>query len=396
MAFFKSLHSLKLSSNKPLQPNRKKIKPVYEYILNTKSIEAKYKIDRTHISLLMATCFLTIPMVIFGCSQETKTTQNEPAPISTQSQSQKVSNIAQKQELRVVYSKLGSLAVMRKQGTLEKSLAAKNFTVKWLEFAAGPQALEALNAGSLDIAATAESPPIFAQAAGTPLVYVATTPFNGKGVSFLVPKNSPVKSVADFKGKKVSFQKASIAHYVLLKALQKEGLKLSDIKSLFLPPPDANVAFSQGGIDVWVIWEPYITRNVQKNLGRVLIDGQGLQDIGGFYTSSRKFAKEHPEILKVFLEEFIKAEDWSHKNIDKLAELETGDVGIDVPTLKAIHSKAVYGLLPITDEVVNKQQQIADLWYAQGLLPKKVNVKDGVLTPEEYAAFTPDSIKSNK
>ncbi|MCC5632020.1 aliphatic sulfonate ABC transporter substrate-binding protein [Nostoc sphaeroides CHAB 2801] len=334
-------------------------------------------------------------MSIVGCSQETKTSQNE-ASISTQSQSQIVSNTSQKQELRVVYSKLGSLAVMRKQRTLEKSLAAKNFTVKWLEFAAGPQALEALNAGSLDIAATAESPPIFAQAAGTPLVYIATTPFNGRGVSFLIPKNSPIKSVADFKGKKISFQKASIAHYVLLKALQKEGLKLSDVKSLFLPPPDANVAFSQGGIDVWVIWEPYITRNVQKNLGRVLIDGQGLQDLGSFYTTSRKFAKEHPEILKVFLEEFIKAEDWSHKNIDKLAELETSDVGIDVPTLKTIHSKAVYGLLPITDEVVNKQQQIADLWYAQGLLPKKVNVKDAVLTPEEYAKFTPDSIKSNK
>lgn len=101
MAFFKSLHSLKLSSNKPLQPNIKKIKMVYEYSLNTKSIEAKYKIDRKHISLLMATCFLTIPMAIFGCSQKTKTTQNEPAPISTQSQSQTVSNIPQKQELRV-------------------------------------------------------------------------------------------------------------------------------------------------------------------------------------------------------------------------------------------------------------------------------------------------------
>ncbi|MEH1769341.1 MAG: aliphatic sulfonate ABC transporter substrate-binding protein [Nostoc sp.] len=395
MAFFKSLQSLKLSSNKPIQSKFEKTKTVDEYSLNTKSVEAKYKIERK-LSLLIAACSFTMPMAIFGCSQEIKTTQNEASSISTQSQSQTVSNTPQKQELRVVYSKLGSLAVMRKQGTLEKSLAAKNFTVKWLEFAAGPQALEALNAGSLDIAATAESPPIFAQAAGIPLVYVATTPFNGKAVSFLVPKNSPIKSVADFKGKKISFQKASIAHYVLLKALQKEGLKLSDIKSLFLPPPDANVAFSQGGIDVWVIWEPYITRNVQKNLGRVLIDGQGLQDLGGFYTTSRKFAKEHPEIIKIFLEEFIKAEDWSQKNIDKLAELETGDVGIDVPTLKTIHSKAVYGLLPITDEVVKKQQQIADLWYAQGLLPKKVNVKDGVLTPEEYAAFTPDSIKSKK
>ncbi|MHC5599659.1 MAG: hypothetical protein ACYTXC_27620 [Nostoc sp.] len=54
------------------------------------------------------------------------------------------------------------------------------------------------------------------------------------------------------------------------------------------------------------------------------------------------------------MEEFIKAENWSQKNIDKLAELETRDVGIDVPTLKTIHSKAVYGLLPITDEVVKK------------------------------------------
>ncbi|WP_335085019.1 aliphatic sulfonate ABC transporter substrate-binding protein [Nostoc sp.] len=395
MGLFKSLQRLNLSSNKPLQSKIKNIRMVCEYSLNTKPIEVKYKIEPKYISLLIAACTFTIPMSIVGCSQETKTTQNELSPISTQSQSQTVSNTPQKQELRVVSSKLGSLAVMRKQGTLEKSLAAKNFTVKWLEFAAGPQALEALNAGSLDIAATAESPPIFAQAAGTPLVYIATTRFNGRAVYFLVPKNSPIKSVADFKGKKISFQKASIAHYVLLKALQKEGLKLSDVKSLFLPPPDANVAFSQGGIDVWVIWEPYITRNVQGNLGRVLMDGQGLQDLGVFYTTSRKFAKEHPEIIKVFLEEFIKAEDWSQKNIDKLAELETGDVGIDVPTLKTIHSKAVYGLLPITDEVI-KKQQIADLWYAQGLLPKKVNVKDGVLTPEEYAAFTPDSIKSNK
>lgn len=396
MELLKSLQRLSLSSNKFLQSKIKNTKIVCESSLNIKLIEAKYKIESKHISLLIAACTFTIPMSIVGCSQETKNTQNQLSPVSTQSQSKTVSNIPQKQELRVVSSKLGSLAVMRKQGTLEKSLAAKNFTVKWLEFAAGPQALEALNAGSLDIAATAESPPIFAQAAGTPLVYIATTRFNGRGVSFLVPKNSPIKSVADFKGKKVSFQKASIAHYVLLKALQKEGLKLSDVKSLFLPPPDANVAFSQGGIDVWVIWEPYITRNVQKNLGRVLIDGQGLQDIGSFYTTSRKFAKEHPDILKVFLEEFIKAEDWSQKNIDKLAELETSEVGIDVPTLKTIHSKAIYGLLPITDEVVTKQQQIADLWYAQGLLPKKVNVKDGVLTPEEYAAFTPDSIKSNK
>ncbi|MBL1200855.1 MAG: aliphatic sulfonate ABC transporter substrate-binding protein [Nostoc sp. GBBB01] len=355
---------------------------------------AKSKINRNYyVSLLITACYFLIPISIVGCSNENKATQNQASSISKQIKNQPVSNTTQKQQVRVVYSKLGSLAVMRKLGTLEKSLAAKNFTVKWLEFAAGPQALEALNADSLDIAATAESPPIFAQAAGTPLVYVASTAFNGKGVSFLIPANSPIKTVADFRDKRVSFQKASIAHYVLLKALQKEGLKLTDVKSVFLPPPDANVAFSQGGLDVWITWEPYITRAVQKNIGRVLRDGQGLQNLGGFYSTSRKFANEHPEVLKIFLKELLKADEWSQKNPDKLAELVSPDVGIDIPTLKQIQAKSAYGLIPITEEVVNKQQQIADLWYAQGLLPKKVNVRDGVLSPKEYAAFTPESIK---
>ncbi|MGF1987662.1 MAG: aliphatic sulfonate ABC transporter substrate-binding protein [Nostoc sp. ZfuVER08] len=381
-------------TNSSPQSQTANIKPIFKQSLNILDFRAKSKINRNYyVSLLITACYFLIPISIVGCSNENKATQNQASSISKQIKNQPVSNTTQKQQVRVVYSKLGSLAVMRKLGTLEKSLAAKNFTVKWLEFAAGPQALEALNADSLDIAATAESPPIFAQAAGTPLVYVASTAFNGKGVSFLIPANSPIKTVADFKDKRVSFQKASIAHYVLLKALQKEGLKLTDVKSVFLPPPDANVAFSQGGLDVWITWEPYITRAVQKNIGRVLKDGQGLQNLGGFYSTSRKFANEHPEVLKIFLKELLKADEWSQKNPDKLAELVSPDVGIDIPTLKQIQAKSAYGLIPITEEVVNKQQQIADLWYAQGLLPKKVNVRDGVLSPKEYAAFTPESIK---
>jgi sulfonate transport system substrate-binding protein len=381
-------------TNSSPQSQTANIKPIFKQSLNILDFRAKSKINRNYyVSLLITACYFLIPISIVGCSNENKATQNQASSISKQIKNQPVSNTTQKQQVRVVYSKLGSLAVMRKLGTLEKSLAAKNFTVKWLEFAAGPQALEALNADSLDIAATAESPPIFAQAAGTPLVYVASTAFNGKGVSFLIPANSPIKTVADFRDKRVSFQKASIAHYVLLKALQKEGLKLTDVKSVFLPPPDANVAFSQGGLDVWITWEPYITRAVQKNIGRVLRDGQGLQNLGGFYSTSRKFANEHPEVLKIFLKELLKADEWSQKNPDKLAELVSPDVGIDIPTLKQIQAKSAYGLIPITEEVVNKQQQIADLWYAQGLLPKKVNVRDGVLSPKEYAAFTPESIK---
>lgn len=117
---------------------------------------------------------------------------------------------------------------------------------------------------------------------------------DGKAVSLLVPTNSKIKSITDLKGKKIAFQKASIGHYLTVRALEKEGLKLSDIESVSLPPPDANVAFSQGKVDAWFIWEPFVTRNVQNKTGRVLIDGgNGLRDSSNFFSTNRKFYQEN-------------------------------------------------------------------------------------------------------
>lgn len=151
---------------------------------------------------------------------------------------------------------------------------------------AGPQQLKALNAGSLDLASTAESPLIFVQAAGAPLVYLAATNINGELVSLLVPKNSQVQSISDLKDKKIAFQKASIGHYLTVRALEKEGLQLTDIESVYLPLPDANAAFAKGELDGWFIWEPFVTRNVEQGLGRVLLDGgNGLRDTTNFYST---------------------------------------------------------------------------------------------------------------
>lgn len=292
---------------------------------------------------------------------------------------------------------LHPLAVLEKQGTLAKALKPLGFTPQWLEFAAGPQELEAFNANGLDIAHTAESPPVFAQAASTPLVYLITTPPQGKAVSLLVPVNSPVKSIADLKGKQVAFQKASIGHYLLVKALEKAGLKLSDVKSVDLPPPDANVVFGEGKVDAWFIWEPYVTRAVQNKVGRVLLDGSKLQDVGSFYTTTRTFAKQHPEVLKVFFEELQKADIWSRDHRQEMAQLLAPVTRLDVPTLEIMHSKYNWGLRPITEQVIQKQQEVADMWYNLKLLPKKVDVRKGFLTAEEYTKFTPkDVIASNQ
>lgn len=285
---------------------------------------------------------------------------------------------------------LTSLAVLEKRGSLEQALAPLGVSVKWLEFAAGPQQIEALNAGELDLASTAESPPVFAQAADGPIVYLAAQAPSGRATSCLVTPGSGIKTVADLKGKKIAFQKASIGHYLLIRALAREGLSISDVQPVFLPPPDAQAAFTQNSVDAWLIWEPFGTRAVQNGTGRVLFDGGGgLRDTGNFYTTSRSFHQHSADVLKIFLAELQRADAWSSSHPQEMAELLAPDLLIDVPTLLEMHKKYEFAALPITAAIIEKQQSVADLYFGLGYLPKKVDVKPGFLSPEQYAAIYP-------
>ncbi|MBH8575528.1 aliphatic sulfonate ABC transporter substrate-binding protein [Nostocaceae cyanobacterium CENA369] len=334
---------------------------------------------------------LVLSTTLFSCSSAQNNTQQQP------DSSKVVSNTTNK-VFRISRSKqLTALAVLEQKHILEKRLEPLGYKVEWPEFAAGPQALEALNAGGLDIALTAESPPIFSQAAGASLVYLAANSPDGKSISLLVPTNSQIKRVSDLKGKKIASQKASIGHYLIVRALEREGLKLSDIQSVFLPPPDANVAFSQGKVDAWFIWEPFVTRNVQQKVGRVLTDGgNGLRDSNNYYSTTRKFYQENQEAIKVFLEELQKAQNWAKNNPKELAQLLAPATQLDPATLEVMHSKYDFTLVPITDKIIDKQQGIAEKWYSLGLIPKKVNVREDFLTPEQYAQITPQEVLAKK
>ena len=143
--------------------------------------------------------------------------------------------------LRVGHQK-GWLSLIKARGTLEKRLAPLGVKVTWTEFNAGPVQLEALNVGSIDFGDVGEAPPIFAQAAGAPLVYAGASVPRPAVEAVVVPKDSPIRSVADLKGKRVAYNKGSNVHYFLVKLLEKHGLKYADVQSVFLAPPDARAA----------------------------------------------------------------------------------------------------------------------------------------------------------
>src|SRR5580704_7419658 len=151
--------------------------------------------------------------------------------------------------IRIGYQKYGTLVLLKARGSLEKRLAPLHVEVQWTEFPAGPQLLEGLNVGAIDFGIAGEAPPIFAQAAGADLVYVGNEPSASAAEAIVVPANSPIKSVNELKGKKVALNKGSNVHYLLVKLLERAGLKYSDIDTVYLTPADARAAFERGSVD---------------------------------------------------------------------------------------------------------------------------------------------------
>jgi len=199
--------------------------------------------------------------------------------------------------LRIGYQKSASLFVLQKaQGTLEKKLAPLGFGVKWVEFPAGPQLLEGLNVGAVDVGYVGEAPPIFAQAAGAKFVYFGYDPAAPRAEAILVTKDSPIKSVADLKGRKVALNKGSNVHYLLVKQLEKSGLKLSDIQPVYLAPADGRAAFESRNVDAWVIWDPFQAAAEKATGARVLADGTPeVVNNYQYYLGERGFVKNNPK-----------------------------------------------------------------------------------------------------
>jgi sulfonate transport system substrate-binding protein len=294
-----------------------------------------------------------------------------------------VSNFAasqSKQVLRIGYQKAAStLVLLKAHGALEKRLQAQGVEVKWAEFTAGPQLLEALNVGSVDFGYVGEAPPVFAQAAGADFVYTAyeiPTP-NAEGL--LVQKDSPIKSVAELKGKKIAFNKGSDVHWLVVALLKKAGLNYSDIQPVYLAPADARAAFEKGAIDAWAIWDPFQAA-AEKQIGaRRLATGVGAVSHHQFFLSARPFAEKNAAVLKVLLEEITKEGQWIRANTKEAATQLAPIQGLDTDIIEVSLKRYEHIFRPIDAKVLEEQQRIADAFFELKLIPKKLSVKDAVL-----------------
>lgn len=320
------------------------------------------------LTLLTILCtFLVASLFLAGCGK------SDPDKSKSAAKNDKVKIT---KTIRIGYQKNGPLVILKSLGTLEKRLAKKGYQVEWNEFQAGPALMEALNAGSIDVGRTGDSPPIFAQAAGTPFVYIAAgkPKFNGSGI--LVHEDSSIKSLKDLKGKTIGFAKGSSSHYLFVKALEKAGLKYGDINPAFLQPGDGRIAFEQKKIDAWVVWDPFTAAAETGANAKMLTNGEGLTTDRDFFLANENFAKKHHDIINDLIDGIKVSSEWANSHHDELVKMLAPLLKIDEPSLKIAVERREYGVDELTPQLIKEQQQIADTFYELKIIPKKITVKD--------------------
>jgi sulfonate transport system substrate-binding protein len=287
-------------------------------------------------------------------------------------------------ELRIGYQKSASLFVLQKaQGTLEKKLAPLGFGVKWVEFPAGPQLLEGLNVGAVDVGYVGEAPPIFAQAAGAQFVYFGFDPAAPRAEAILVTKDSPIKSVAELKGRKVALNKGSNVHYLLVKQLEKHGLKITDIEPVYLAPADGRAAFESKRVDAWVIWDPFQAAAEKATGARVLADGTGgVVNNYQYYLGARNFVTKNPKVIEALFADSVEQGIWLKKNLRQAAELIAPLQGLPVEVVELALQRYEFNVKPITAAVAADQQKIADTFFDLKLIPKAIKVSEAVVVSQ--------------
>ncbi|NUU02540.1 sulfonate ABC transporter substrate-binding protein [Herbaspirillum robiniae] len=290
---------------------------------------------------------------------------------------------AQAQEakvLRIGYQKAANtLVLLKAHGALEKRLQPLGVEVKWAEFSAGPQLLEALNVGSVDFGYVGEAPPVFAQAAGADFVYTAYEIPTPDAEGLLVPKNSPLNSVAELKGKKVAFNKGSDVHWLVVALLKKAGLSYSDIQPVYLAPADARAAFEKGAVDAWAIWDPFQAA-AEKQIGaRRLASGVGAVNHHQFFLSARPFAAKNPQVEKILLEEITREGQWVRANTAQAAAQLAPIQGLDADIIETGLKRYAHVYKPVDAGVLAEQQKIADAFFELKLIPRQLKVSDAVL-----------------
>ncbi|WP_137597696.1 aliphatic sulfonate ABC transporter substrate-binding protein [Paucilactobacillus kaifaensis] len=276
------------------------------------------------------------------------------------------------------YQKADPIDIAKTRGELAKKMKTKGYKVVFKEFQDGSALLQALKAGSIDYARTGDTPPVTAQANGTKLTYVAAGTSKANGSGIVVGKSSGINSLSDLKGKRIAYTKNTSSEYLLRKALKKAGLSTSDVTMVNMDQSSASVAFSKGKVDAWATWDPYTAQAQVKQNAKLLISGKGLSNNRDFILSTSSYAKNNKEVSKYLIQYLQDDMQWAQTHHTKLVAMLSKSLKLSKTVVTKMVERRTYNITAMNSSITKEQQKIADLFYDEGVITKKIKVSDDV------------------
>ena len=279
-------------------------------------------------------------------------------------------------EIRIGTQKGGFFPAVKARHTVEDVFQPLGVDIKWADFQFGPPLLEAINVGSVDFGYVGDSPPIFAQAANARIRYVAAVKQQGNTQAIIVPQDSPIRTLADLRGKRVAFGKGSSAHNLLVAALEKAGLSWTDITPAPLAPADATAAFVKGSVDAWSIWDPYLALAELKEHARVIAFDKDVHKPNSFYIAGTDFVDKYPALVDRLNAVFASEGVWADQHHEEVAKAQAEATGVNLDAIRRFVDRSTYRVVPVDGDVIESQQAVADRFARLGLIPKPINVTE--------------------
>jgi len=274
------------------------------------------------------------------------------------------------------------ITLAKSRGTIEKALGEKGIKVEWAgPFPAAAPAFEALNAGSIDITAGSSTSAIAALAAKIPLVVFAYQKMAAGSEGIVVKKDSKITSIKDLAGKKVAVNRGGTGEYLLMQGLATNGVDPKSVERVYLSPSDSGPSFTQGHVEAWATWDPFLTIAEKAYDGKVVADGDAIRsDNAVVLVASKAFAESKPDQLQLVFD-VIKSENaWAVAHKAEAGAIWVKEMNVPADLAQKIGENNAVPTTAVSKADAEQIGKVAE-WYAQsGIIPTIPDVASGVIT----------------
>ena len=276
--------------------------------------------------------------------------------------------------LRVGDQKGGNRSLLEIAG-LAKDLPYK---IEWSEFPAAAPILEALNAGALDVGYTGDLSFLTVYATGAPIKAIGGTRSDARTQAILVRQDSPIKTAADLKGKRLAGTRGGWGQFLIDATLEKAGYKVDDATFAPLGPVDAKIALVAGSIDGWAVWEPYVSYATLKDKARVVAHGEGLTPTITFIVASDSAIATKRAAVQDLVQRLNKARLWSLDHLPEYAKNTSELTKLPEDVLLSAYTAQKTSPIVIDTGIVKEVQEASDRATRYGILSKTLDVSKAV------------------